>query len=167
MESRQKPASISDAIAALKKLDGFIPVQQRRALGDLMRGEERQFFFDKLVEMANIVETMPKTYEQDGKGDEAIVYLHYFSASQDWYITEKDSEAEQHQAYGLADIGFGGEQGYISLVELTQMRGFPFVELDLHFTPRTLRELKTQRAQRKRSTRNDPDSEEGGQNGRN
>ncbi len=138
----------SEAIAALKKLNGFIPVQQLRVLGDLMRGEEKEFFFNKMVEIANIVQTMPKVYEQSEKGDEAVAYLHYFRANQDWYITEKDSEAEQEQAYGLVDLGFGSEDGYISLVELTQTRQFPILELDLHFKPRTLREVKAQRAKR-------------------
>lgn len=140
--------SITDAIAALRKLHGFIPVRQLHFLGDLMRGEEKQFFFNKMVEMARIVETMPKVYEQEGKGDEAIVYLHYFRGNQDWYITEKDSEPEQEQAYGLADLGFGSESGYISIVDIVNMKSFPWVELDLHFTPRTLREVKAERAKR-------------------
>lgn len=44
-------------------------------------------------------------YEQDGKGEEAIVTLHYFRGGMDWFITEKDMEPEQHQAFGLADLG--------------------------------------------------------------
>ena len=54
----------------------------------------------------------------DGKGDDAVVYLHYFRGGMDWYITEKDMEEEQHQAFGLADLGYGGELGYISIQEL-------------------------------------------------
>ena len=59
-------------------------------IGDGCRGEERDFFFDKLSEYADRVRTMPKTYEQDGKGLDAIAYLHYFNGGADWYITEKD-----------------------------------------------------------------------------
>ncbi len=82
---------------------------------------------------------MPKTYEQDGKGDDAVVYLHYFRGDMDWYITEKDMEAEQHQAFGLADLGMGfPELGYINISELIDNN----VELDLYWEPKTLREVK-------------------------
>jgi hypothetical protein len=86
---------------------------------------------------------MPKTYEQDGKDDQAIVYLHYFAGGRaNAYITERDQEPEQHQAFGLADLfGDGGERGYISLVEWLANGA----ELDFHFTPCTLGELRHRR----------------------
>lgn len=84
---------------------------------------------------------MPKTYEQDGKGLKAIAYLHYFTGNADWYITEKDmsdpDEPGQLQAFGLANLGYGGELGYISIVELLK-RG---AELDYHFEPCPLDEI--------------------------
>lgn len=129
-----------DAATALSTtLRGFIPQPELCAIGEACRGEERQFFFDKIVEMAGIVSGMPKTYETDSQGDQAIAYLHYFSRGADWYITEKDAgdgpdDTEQHQAFGLADLGHGGELGYISIVELVQNG----VELDLYFTPKPL-----------------------------
>ena len=117
----------------------FVSTQQLSVLGDACYGEERQWFIDTLVELADRIITMPKTYEQDGKGDDAIVYLHYFKNNMDWYITEKDMEVEQIQAFGLADLGMGSpELGYISIEELTEYGA----ELDLHWTPKTLREVK-------------------------
>ena len=81
---------------------------------------------------------MPKTYEQDGLGEEAVVHLHYFTGSADWWITEKDSDPDgegQVQAFGLADLfQDGGELGYISLVEILAAGA----ELDLHWTPKPL-----------------------------
>ena len=130
-----------DAVNALRTLKGFIGKEQLAAITDGCRGEEKQFFFDKLVEMAGIVSAMPKTYEQDGLGDQAIAYLHYFRGNQDWYITEKDvgtpEDPGQHQAFGLADLGYGGEMGYISITEIIAHK----VELDLYFRPRKLAEL--------------------------
>ena len=137
-----------DAINALKILDGFICKDELHAIADAMRREEKQFFFDKLVEMAGVIATMPKTYEQDGKGDEAIAYLHYFNAgNQNWWITEKDMETPdepgKHQAFGLANLGsYGAELGYISIAELIAHD----VELDLYFKPQTLGEIKAKRA---------------------
>jgi hypothetical protein len=73
-----------------------------------------------------------------------MFYLHYFRGSCDWYIMEKDIDSHgdgQSQAFGLADLGYGGELGYISIQELCECG----VELDLHFKPISFGELKTKR----------------------
>ena len=101
-------------------------------------GEEGEFFREKIAEYAERFLTMPKVYEQDGKGDEAVAYLHYFTGGMDWYITERDTIEIQDQAFGLADLGCGAELGYISIVELIQNG----VELDLHWEPKTLGAIK-------------------------
>ena len=140
-------ATKMDAVNALKELRGFIGNSQLGAVAEGMRSEEKQYFFDKAVELAATVSTMPKTYEQDGKGNQSIAYLHYFYGNMDWYITEKDMgsaddvEPGQHQAFGLADIGFGGELGYISITELIENG----IELDFHFTPKTLEQIEAKR----------------------
>lgn len=103
-----------------------------------LRGEEAQFFVDKFCEIGTRIYNMPKTYDQEGCGDGAVAYLHYFKGGCDWYITEKDAAADgQHQAFGWADLGHGGELGYISIVELIANG----VELDLYFSPATLGEI--------------------------
>lgn len=136
-------ATKMDAVNALRELRSFISNSQLSAMASGMRGEEKQYFFDKAVELAATISTMPKTYEQDGKGDQSIAYLHYFHGNMDWYITEKDmgspddTEPGQHQAFGLADIGFGSELGYISIAELIENG----IELDFHFKPRTIAEV--------------------------
>lgn len=135
------PATKRDAVTALQTLRRFIGNIQLSVIGDGCRGEEKQYFFDKLVEMAGVVTRMPKTYETDGEGDNAVAYLHYFSSNCDWFITEKDEDSDgegQIQAFGLADLGYGGELGYISIAELIALN----VELDLHFKPSTLAQIK-------------------------
>ena len=121
----------------MKTLDQFMNVQQAKTLADLVKGEEGEFFAEKIQQLEHTINTMPKTYEQDGKGDDAVAYLHYFIGGADWYITEKDMEEEQHQAFGLASIQCV-ELGYISIVELLANN----VELDLHFEPTTIGEFK-------------------------
>jgi len=126
----------------VKTVREFISPLQLAAMANGVRSEERSHFVGKFQEMAEIITSMALTYEQDGKGDDAIVYLHYFLGGADWFITEKDIEAEQSQAFGLADLfNDGGELGYISIVELVQNG----VELDLFWTPKTLREVKASR----------------------
>jgi E3 ubiquitin-protein ligase DOA10 len=117
----------------------FVSNQQLTTIVDgYRRGEESEFFEEKLEEYATRVQSMHKTYEQDGKGDDAIVHLHYFKGGMDWYITERDVEEYQHQAFGKADLGHGGELGYISIEELKTNN----VELDLHWTPVRIGDIK-------------------------
>lgn len=117
---------------------GFIGNQQALAMLSILDGEEGQFMLDKIREVSTTIENMPKTYEQDGKGDQAVVHLHYFFRGMDWHITEKDLEDEQLQAFGLANLGNGAELGYIWLGEITEAGA----EIDLYWTPKTLAEVK-------------------------
>lgn len=108
-----------EVLFALRFLQGYMSRSQLAATAAGMRGEERQECFNKVVEMERLIRTMPQTYEQDGAGVDAIAHLHYFLNGFDWYITERDMEREQLQAFGLACMG-EEEIGYISIVELIQ-----------------------------------------------
>jgi cytoplasmic iron level regulating protein YaaA (DUF328/UPF0246 family) len=132
-----------EAIEAIKVLREFVPRNQLNVIVNAMRSEEKQFFFNKACELADMIKSMPVTYEQDGKGQKAVAYLHYFRGNMDWYITEKDigspEDARQLQAFGLADMGTGyPELGYISIVELLENQ----IELDMYFTPTELENIK-------------------------
>ncbi len=133
------PSPTLDA-ASLAALRRFIGPAQMAAMHEGMQGEECAFFIGKLTEIAERIALMPATYATDDHGDAAIVHLHYFTGGCDWYITEKDCENVQHQAFGLACI-HEAELGYISIVELLRCRA----ELDLHFTPRTLAAVRQER----------------------
>jgi len=133
-----QPKTKLEAAGALMKLKGFFGRQQLAVISEMRFGEEKQWLFDRLCELAELITSMPVTYETDGQGDAAIVQLHYFTSGCDWYITERDCEREQLQAFGLADLGYGGELGYISIVELLECGA----ELDLHWTLKTLAEVR-------------------------
>jgi hypothetical protein len=138
-------ANTANAIAILLSLSnrGFIGRTQQAAIRAELRGEENKYFVDMLDKLNELIERMPKTYEQSELGEQAIVYLHYFSGSADAFITERDSEQEQHQAFGLMDLfEDGGELGYISLSEITEGG----MELDLYWTPKTLAEVRKERS---------------------
>lgn len=123
----------------MRTIRGFLGDRQAQAIADGCRGEERQFFYEKLDELARIVKAMPKNYETDGQGDDAIAHLHYFTAEWDWYITEKDGDPDgqgQIQAYGMVD-GWERERGYVSIKEITRAGA----EVDLHWEPRSLRQV--------------------------
>ena len=84
---------------------------------------------------------LPKLYEQDGKGGDAIVYLKMFTpdSSFSFFCTEFDGE---DIFFGLVD-GLEKELGYFSLKELQSVKG-PLglsIERDLYWKPKTLREI--------------------------
>jgi len=117
----------------------FIPAHQMAFILELCReSEEREFFVQRLIDLEALFQAMPQTGETDGQGDAAIVQLHYFGRASDWYITERDMEFAQYQAWGLARMQCE-ELGYISIVDLCRS---PHVEIDLHWTPKTIGECR-------------------------
>ena len=104
--------------AYIKTLARIAPASQVKAMVyGLVASEEREYFAGKFKEYAERDANMCKVYEQDGKGRNAIVFLHLFKSSADFYITERDITEEQLQAFGAADIGYGPELGYINIQE--------------------------------------------------
>lgn len=88
---------------------------------------------------------LPPLNSQDGKGDDAIAYAHYFHplSSWDWYATEYDMN--DRLFFGFV-FGNDEEWGYFSLTEMEETRVHGVrMEWDLHFTPRTIREIKEER----------------------
>lgn len=132
------------ASTAAKVITPFLSLGQLAAMADFSRGEEGDFFLQKFIDLAQLIETMPNTYEQDGQGDAAIVHLHYFLNGSDWYILEKDMDGGVQQAYGYAVLNGDdecAECGYMSIEEITSYGA----ELDLHFVPCSLGDIKAKR----------------------
>jgi hypothetical protein len=123
--------------AQLERLCHFIGRSQRQAIRYGLAGEEGGHFADILADLCATVDAMPKPYETENQGENAIVHLHYFKGGCDWWITERDSSAQQLQAFGLASLGYEPELGYISIDELLAEG----VELDLYWTPRPLADI--------------------------
>lgn len=129
---------------AARTVGPFISIMQRAVIIDLCNGEEGEFFRAKLQEIAATIQAMPKTYETEDQEPAAkVAHLRYFAGGcAEFYIVEKDCDTDgagQVQAFGVADLfGDGGELGYISLPELFTSGA----ELDLHYTPQTLRQLR-------------------------
>ena len=88
-----------------------------------------------------IKKKLPKLYEQDGKGYDAIAYVKFFTPDSNWtwYVTEFDGK---DTFFGLVD-GFEKELGYFSLKELQSVKG-PLglkIERDLYFKPTKIKDL--------------------------
>ena len=89
-----------------------------------------------------IRDKIPELYAQDGKGEQAIVHVKFFTpdSSWTWLATEFDGE---DRFFGLVK-GFETEWGYFSLSEMEQATG-PMglhIERDRHYKPRTIEEAR-------------------------
>ena len=90
-----------------------------------------------------ITSKIPALRGQEKKGDNAIVYAHYFNPTGqgDWYLTELDQA--ENMAFGLCCIQ-EAELGYVDLNELSAVKvriGLK-IERDIHWTPITLAQVK-------------------------
>ena len=133
-----KPVSMSVTVG-LKILEPIMGNIQLKLLKEGLRGEEKEYFQGVIKTLAQAFLDMPKIYGQDGKGDAAVAYLHFFSGGSDWYILEKDTDVSQSMAFGLTSLnGYDPELGYINLNELKTMN----VEIDFQWEPKTLKEIK-------------------------
>jgi hypothetical protein len=117
----------------------LLPRGEFLALAQSLRGEEGLEIAETIKKAWQTFETMPETYQTEASPD-PTAHLHYFTGSWDWWITEKDAEPEQAQAFGFvkSELCPDGEFGYISLEEITEAGA----ELDLYFTPAPVSKFK-------------------------
>ena len=115
----------------------FVGTQQMKVMKEYCKGEEGEFFKTEITRLAELITTMPKTYETDNQGWKAVAHLHYFTSNWDFYITELDKNKDQHQAFGITN-GFDLELGYINIPDILKNGA----ELDLHWKPKTIEEIR-------------------------
>lgn len=95
-----------------------------------------------------ILNKIPNLYAQDGKGDEAVVYVKFFNpvGEATWYATEYDPETKTF--FGWVELFQGeGELGYFTLDDLESVKlSFGMgIERDCYFGNPTLAEVKATR----------------------
>lgn len=84
-----------------------------------------------------IPDEMPKLYRQDGKGDNAIVYLKLEAVNGwEWYLTEFDGD---ETFFGFVH-GWANEWGYVSFAELNEIYGKGLLWVCEDFKPVTLKD---------------------------
>ena len=97
----------------------------------------------KLLTKADVAK-LPPLCSQDGKGDDAVVYVKFFCIVNNmrWWATEYDSD--QGLFFGYVTGGDFDELGYFSLAEMEGCKrgNLPLIERDAHFKPMTLGEVK-------------------------
>lgn len=129
------------ALSAFSYLKDYVSDVQLRVIRSNLYGEEAEYFCDLIAEITERVLLAPRSYEQDGKGEEAVAHFHYFVGGYDAYITELPYEIGEAHAYGYARFDHmpeGAGMGYISLEEIFKGKA----EMDFHWEPKTIRMCK-------------------------
>ncbi len=140
--------SLPEIKTILETLKPWIPKLQFKVLQSfvLPSCEEHQFFRQKLTELLKVIQSLPKIYDTQHNTNPPAL-LHYFGKG-DWWITEaaiiKDDPATlgQIEAFGIADLGFGAEMGYLSIPDIVNTPG---IEIDLHFSPTPSKDILAKR----------------------
>ena len=106
-----------------------LPMVQYVSTLKFAQGEEREFFVNKIKEIAVAVENAPKINATDGLEEHRIVLRYFHPSGTQSFITEigKDGDAFGFQC--LNDDWENAEWGYLNLDELKNIRG---MEVDFH-----------------------------------
>ena len=91
-----------------------------------------------------ILGKIPKLYEQEDKGEDAVAYVKFFTPDSNWtwFATEFDGE---DRFFGLV-YGMDTELGYFSLSEIKSVTG-PMglkIERDMYFKPKIIKEIRVE-----------------------
>ena len=126
-EKEQKPVTLS--IEELSLAKSVIPEQQFITTLSLSKGEEGDFFKQKIKDIANAVSKAPKLYETDGAEQHALLFRYFHPAGTESLVCEIGEDGE---AFGFQCINgdyINAEWGYIDLNELKKN---PEIQLDYH-----------------------------------
>jgi hypothetical protein len=120
----------------------------RRVRKQVNRARRGHNFYPPL-EVERKIPALGATDNPDMDVEDTIVYLHYFSPSADWYVTEWNPVTGE--AFGWAELLPGcGEWGYMSLPELESIYIPPFtiIERDMYWDPKPMSAVLKERAGR-------------------
>lgn len=93
-------------------------------------------YFDTLEDLGKVLQKVPKLYEQDGKGYDAIVYAHYFAGSTDIFVTEREGD----DLFGYTILNGDYEMSELGYQSLSEIKNIKFFQLDFFWEEKTLRD---------------------------
>jgi hypothetical protein len=139
----------SSAEQALSYLRPYLFAGQLAALEQLSRGEEGEYFLKLVVDLAARIRSVPAIDQGPEVTNDSPVVLHYVFQGSDWYVFELQHVPEDDVVLGFGWAILGGdyqmaELGCISVSELLTCG----VELDLHFAPKTLGQVRLEHLSR-------------------
>ena len=130
-----------DLLASLRRLAAQVDGRCYAEVAAIMTNPERVPPVGRNLLDPESRERLPELYSGEEKGLDSLAQAKFFTPDSNWtwYASEFDGE---DIFFGLV-AGFEVELGYFSLSELQSVRG-PWglpIERDLHFEPKTLKEL--------------------------
>ena len=127
------------------KVDLWLEVRNklvpRQQIGVLMEMDDPTESRDMLLNVVKAYKHIPSLYKQDGKGYNAVAYLHYFVGGVDWWVTEYDKSTGE--MFGLTNLNNEWELTYfnVSFFKDNDLSPLQKPELDFYFKFKTINEI--------------------------
>lgn len=106
-----------------------LPTVQYVSTLKFAQGEEREFFVNKIKEIAVAVENAPKINATDGLEEHRIVLRYFHPSGTQSFVTEIGNDGDAFGFQSLNDDWENAEWGYLNIDELKNIRG---MEVDFH-----------------------------------
>lgn len=112
-------------------------------LGKIVPRQQFQVMLESKEEYPSMIQNIseayaniPPLYAQDGKGKNAVVWLHYFAGGSDWFITELDKK--ENRAFGYVVLNGDVQMSEFGYVDINELLPINLVNLDLYWSVQTL-----------------------------
>ena len=134
----EQGGEVSNVELFMEARNKLVPSQQ---VGFLMEMEDPMESRDMLSNVVKAYKDIPSLYKQDGKGHNAVAYLHYFVGGVDWWVTEYDRSTGK--MFGLSSLNDDWTLGYfnVSFFKNNDLSPLQKPELDFYFKYQTLNEI--------------------------
>ena len=134
----EKGGEVSNVELFTETRNKLVPSQQ---IGFLMEMDDPIESRDMLSNVVKAYKHIPSLYKQDGKGYNAVAYLHYFVGGADWWVTEYNRSTGK--MFGLSNLNNDWTLGYfdVSFFKNNDLSPLQKPELDFYFKYQTLNEI--------------------------
>ena len=134
----EKGGEVSNVELFMEARNKLVPSQQ---IGFLMEMDDPIESRDMLSNVVKAYKHIPSLYKQDGKGYNAVAYLHYFVGGADWWVTEYNRSTGK--MFGLSNLNNDWTLGYfdVSFFKNNDLSPLQKPELDFYFKYQTLNEI--------------------------
>jgi hypothetical protein len=129
----------------VSKVELFMEVREKlvpsQQVAFLMEIDDATEIMDMLSNVVKAYEDIPSLYKEEGKGYNAVAYLHYFVGGVDWWVTEYDKSTGE--MFGLSNLNNEWNLGYfnVSFFKNNDLSPLQKPELDFYFKYQTINEI--------------------------
>lgn len=132
-ENKNKELNISTNIKITDEEFSFVksvlPTSQYNTTINYLNGEERNFFKQKIKDIAEIVKNAPKLYETDGQEEHPITLRYFHPSGTETLVTEI---GENGEAFGFQCLNGDYQMAEWGYVDLNELKNIPMMEVDYY-----------------------------------